>query len=264
MNEARQEIITVRNISYPIVSDENELLATVQVESLSSEIPIYNKDDPKAKPKKKTHYQGFSQIDRIVSNLIHVVMKMKMDTLAAQLRREAMQIEVAQSIRIAGRICNQRCKTSLLREIQSSLPEFFGFKEVGLMFRDVKTDMLFTINLLSKDEQEEWVKAQMKQQGYSITSKQQQQQMEILFEQFQETFNISFPNHLGITGKAFKNEKIFISNNPKSDKLFTNEIDNQTCEDNVRNFMIGPVYGHLRDSVTDSQAFIDFEEDLSE
>lgn len=189
---------------------------------------------------------------------------MKMDTISALLRREAMQIEVAQSIRIAGRICNQRSKTALLREIQESLPDFFGFKEVGLMFRDVKTNMLFTINLLSKDEQEEWIKSKLKEQGNTVTSKQQQQQMEILFDQFQETFNIAFPNHLGITGKAFHQEQIFISNNPKSDKLFTNEIDNQTCEDNVRNFMIGPVYGHLRDSVTDNQACIDFDEDLSE
>lgn len=32
------------------------------------------------------------------------------------------------------------------------LPSFFGFKGVGLMFRDVKTNMLFTMNLLAKDE----------------------------------------------------------------------------------------------------------------
>lgn len=50
--------------------------------------------------------------------------------------------------------------------------------------------------------------------------------MDILFDQFQETYNIAFPNHLGVTGQAFQKEQIFISNNPKGNKLYTNEIDN--------------------------------------
>jgi len=68
---------------------------------------------------------------------------------------------------------------------------------------------------------------------------------------------------LGVSGQAFHSEEIVISNNPKGNKMFTNEIDNQTDQDQVHNFMIGPVYGHLQDTVTTEQADISFEEEYT-
>ena len=53
--EARQEIINLKNISFPIFSDENEFVATVQVEALSQEIhESKNKKKKQEEEKKQT------------------------------------------------------------------------------------------------------------------------------------------------------------------------------------------------------------------
>lgn len=54
---------------------------------------------------------------------------------------------------MAGLITTQRNFVGLLRQVQSLLPEFFGFEGVGIMFRDMKTGNMFTISA-KLDEQE--------------------------------------------------------------------------------------------------------------
>jgi hypothetical protein len=34
------------------------------------------------------------------------------------------------------------------------LPEYFGFEAAGILLRDVKNDLMFTVNELTKDESE--------------------------------------------------------------------------------------------------------------
>ena len=63
-----------------------------------------------------------------------------------------MEKEVLDTIKIAGVLCNQKTQAELVRHIKQLLPGFFGFEEVGVMFRDVKSDLVFTMNELSKDE----------------------------------------------------------------------------------------------------------------
>lgn len=74
--------------------------------------------------------------------------------------------------------------------------------------------------------------------------------MEILFEQFQETAEIPLPNNMGITGLAYGTQQIFVCNNTKLETRYRNEIDNQSNQKSVSNFMIGPVFGHDRDVIT--------------
>ena len=42
------------------------------------------------------------------------------------------------------------------------LPKFFGFEGAGILLRDVKTDFIFTLNELTKEEKEEALKDQFK------------------------------------------------------------------------------------------------------
>ena len=65
-----------------------------------------------------------------------------------------MQREVIHTIDLAGAICTQRSQNDLVKSIKEYLPPFFGFESAALLLRDVKTDFLFTLNELSKDESE--------------------------------------------------------------------------------------------------------------
>ena len=55
---------------------------------------------------------------------------------------------------------------------------------------------------------------------------------------------LSFPTNSGISGHVFKTKELYISNQASKETKFQEEIDNQArqCTD-VRNFMIGPVFG---------------------
>ena len=66
-----------------------------------------------------------------------------------------MQREVIHTIDLAGAICTQRSQNDLVKSIKQYLPPFFGFETAAVLLRDVKTDFLFTLNELSKDESEQ-------------------------------------------------------------------------------------------------------------
>lgn len=58
----------------------------------------------------------------------------------------------------------------------------------------------------------------------------------------QKKFN-KFPVTSGLSGFVYSSGKLYICNDAEQENNFVDEIDNQTQQHNVENFMIGPVYG---------------------
>jgi len=54
---------------------------------------------------------------------------------------------------------------------------------------------------------------------------------------------MNFPTNSGISGVVFKTKELFCSNNASKETKFVEEIDNQSVCTDVKNFMIGPVFG---------------------
>ena len=54
---------------------------------------------------------------------------------------------------------------------------------------------------------------------------------------------MNFPTNSGISGYVFKTKELKVSNNASKETKFVEEIDNQSVCTDVRNFMIGPVFG---------------------
>jgi len=59
---------------------------------------------------------------------------------------------------------------------------------------------------------------------------------------------MQFPCNSGISGQSFHTGQIFISNNAAKETKFQDEIDNQSATTDVKNFLIGPVYGERKDA----------------
>lgn len=59
-----------------------------------------------------------------------------------------MQQEVIHTIELAGIICTQRSQPELVRLLKKHLPIYFGFQGVGVLLKDQKSDLLFTLNEL--------------------------------------------------------------------------------------------------------------------
>ena len=64
---------------------------------------------------------------------------------------------------------------------------------------------------------------------------------------------INFPANIGLSGQVFINGNIIIVNDAEKEPGFVDEIDNQPKVRNVRNFMIGPVYGEPTPGQTENQ-----------
>ena len=56
---------------------------------------------------------------------------------------------------MAGTICSQRNQSDLVKYIKEQLPIYFGFEAANILLRDVKSEMIFSVNELSKDETEQ-------------------------------------------------------------------------------------------------------------
>ena len=57
-----------------------------------------------------------------------------------------------QTINISSVICSQRSLVELLKGVSTVLPDFFGFEGAGLLFVDSKTDDIFAVHELSKED----------------------------------------------------------------------------------------------------------------
>lgn len=57
------------------------------------------------------------------------------------------------------------------------------------------------------------------------------------------------PSGLGVSGEVLSKNYIHIQNNILRDHKYMSDVDNQTDIKNVKNIMIGPVFGHQKDAV---------------
>ena len=78
------------------------------------------------------------------------------------------------------------------------------------------------------------------------------QRMEELHKQQAVQF-INFPANIGLSGQVFTNGNIIVCNDAEKESGFVDEIDNQPKVRNVRNFMIGPVYGEQAPGTAENQ-----------
>ena len=61
-------------------------------------------------------------------------------------------------MKLAGEICTARTKVQLIKAFKNTLPNFFGFEDVGVLIRDMKTDILFTLNEIKNEEHDDWMR----------------------------------------------------------------------------------------------------------
>lgn len=95
---------------------------------------------------------GFSLIDEQVIKLIAAVINIKLDQIMALENKTNMQEEVLKTIELAAGICSERNQSDLIKNMKEQLPKYFGFEGAGILLRDVKTDFIYTMYELSKDE----------------------------------------------------------------------------------------------------------------
>lgn len=59
------------------------------------------------------------------------------------------------TIRLAGEISTKRSLPELAQAIKQLLPKYFDFEAVGVLFRDQKSDEMFTVNEIAVEEKPE-------------------------------------------------------------------------------------------------------------
>ena len=119
------------------------------------------------------------------------------------------------TIKVAGKICTQKSQIELVKMVKESLPDFFGFEAAGILLRDQKTDVVFSLNELNKDELDHRAKMPDVNEEF-------QTEENIL----RETNRISYPCTLGVSGRVFQTKQIYIQENHKRDQLFNSDVDN--------------------------------------
>ena len=162
--------------------------------------------------------------------------------------------------------------------MRESLPSFFGFEAVGVLMYNFEQNQFFTDPDTSKDEQKESgeasgsedennddeensmmgsdmgtpmnmekkAKKQKKKQKDPYAAKEEalndDQKAQKIREIHSKEF-MNFPTNSGISGAVFKSKELYFSNNASKETKFVEEIDNQSVCTDVKNFMIGPVFG---------------------
>lgn len=158
--DARNQIYTKRYISHPLIDSTGALVATVQVEAK------YHRNEykcPQTQLKKEVRqHMGFAIIDEQVMTILATVIRIKLDQLMSRQAKHELEREVTNTINLAGAICTQRSQADLVKHLKFSLPEYFGFEGASILLRDVKTDLIFTINEITKENRVEIKKREQK------------------------------------------------------------------------------------------------------
>lgn len=82
------------------------------------------------------------------------------------------------------------------------MPKYFGFEAAGILIKDVKANLLFTVNEIEQ----------------VIYSKEK--------SDFRETEKLIIPSLLGLSGLSLRHKKIYIANNIHQQPIFQCNIDN--------------------------------------
>lgn len=95
--------------------------------------------------KNSTFYSGFTATDELIFRLIGNILQTKLQYSHALIEKRAIQKEVVETIKMSSLISTQRSYSDLIIASQEVLPSFFQFEGLGILFRDKKTNYLFTI-----------------------------------------------------------------------------------------------------------------------
>lgn len=113
----------------------------------------------------------------------------------------------------------------MVKNCKEILPKYFGFEGAGILLRDVKTDFLFSINELSRDESEMILRKEFRDShldekvelnGLDESEKQilkrEQEFVDATLYKYRKTKQITFPNDRGVSGIAFNTGEIMHTN----------------------------------------------------
>ncbi len=107
-------------------------------------IQVMSKEKKNSKGKVKL-YQGFSNFDEVFLSIFSAFVHTKFQQVMAYMAQKRTEREVVATIKAASVISTQRSYSDFIMNCKTTLPQFFGFEGVGILFRDHKTDNLFNI-----------------------------------------------------------------------------------------------------------------------
>ena len=105
--------------------------------------------------------------------------------------------EVVNIVNISGSLTNQRSHADLIKYAKVKIPPFFGFEGASLLLRDVKSNLLFTMNEILKDARDD-DPVKMHEAG------------EELAPEMRKTVKITYPNNSGVSGKVYATKSIIV------------------------------------------------------
>ena len=141
-------------------------------------------------------------------------------------------------------ITTQRSYVDYIYEVRKILPQYFGFEGVGILFRDIKTNNLFSIDNREDEDDNSIIKTKEQKiaNGEELTDEEKILDAE---RQYKKRNRHQYPNYLGITGEAFHSGEIIISNKISQSSNFVPSIDNLThTVKDVHSLMMVPIFGH--------------------
>ena len=95
----------------------------------------------------------------------------KVQQIQAQVGERRTQQEVVDTIRAASVICTQRSYSDFIFNCKRTLPDFFGFEAIGILFRDQTDDFLFCIEEDNKEGEQDQIERKRQKQsiGQALT-----------------------------------------------------------------------------------------------
>lgn len=127
--------------------------------------------------------------------MIALLVRTKLDQIVSQNFMRKLESEVLHIINIAGSLTTQRSQVDLIKFTKITIPPFFGFEGASILLKDVKTNLLFTINEITKDNKDEKL-----QEKFEVG--------DACAPEMRRTVKITYPPNIGISGQVFNNKEI--------------------------------------------------------
>lgn len=142
--EASKPNKTNKFMTHPIFDFEGNLYGFLQVSAKTTKT---NKD------------KGFSNSDKMFLQLFCLFFQIKAQTLISNGLRKQVEKKVNDTINVSAQISSQRTLTDLTMACEEYLASFLGFKGCGLLFKDTKTSMLFSVSPDWNEKEQQLLKA---------------------------------------------------------------------------------------------------------
>ena len=158
--------------------------------------------------------QGFTQVDEVFMNLVGSLFQTKVQQIMTNQDLIHARKEVITTVEVASQITTNRTYADLITTIQKYTPQYFGFDAVGIMFRDIKNGLMFTISAkLNEKEQEEADEYYEKvRSGQPITNEDRVAEFERQHKQRQQDY---YSSMTGLTGTVFTTGQLMWANDMK-------------------------------------------------